>query len=114
VQDADSPSDGDHVVTTQLVGPATVDTRIVVDLRQASEQTTGHLPHAELIELGSLAKYAADLPARPATVMWGDGERAATGASLLERADRTGVAILVDAGPEEWAAATGSTLVTGR
>jgi rhodanese-related sulfurtransferase len=86
---------------------------MVVDVRQASEQITGHLPRAELIELGSLAERAAELPAGPATVMCGHGQRAATGASLLERAGRTDVAILVDAGPEEWAAATGRTLETG-
>jgi len=56
VQDADSPYDGSNVVTTELVSPATVDTRIVVDVRQASEQTTWHLPHAELIKLGGLAR----------------------------------------------------------
>jgi hydroxyacylglutathione hydrolase len=106
-------SGGGNVASTRLVSPATVDTRMVVDVRQASEQITGHLPRAELIELGSLAERAAELPAGPATVMCGHGQRAATGASLLERAGRTDVAILVDAGPEEWAAATGRTLETG-
>jgi rhodanese-related sulfurtransferase len=45
--------------------------------------------------------------------MCGHGERAATAASLLERAGRTGVSILVG-GPADWATATGRSLQTGR
>ena len=108
------PRSGGSVASTRLVGPATVDSRVVVDVRQATEHTGGHLPGAELIELGRLAEHAADMPAGSATVMCGHGERAATGASLLERAGRSDVAILLDAGPEEWAAATGRALETVR
>jgi len=107
-------SSGGEVASTRLVGPATVDTRVVVDVRQASEVASGHLPGAELIELGRLTEAASGLPAGSATVMCGHGERAATGASLLERAGRTDVSILNEAGPEEWAVATGRALETDR
>jgi glyoxylase-like metal-dependent hydrolase (beta-lactamase superfamily II) len=99
--------------TTSLSTPDTMDTPVVVDARQASEHATGHLPGAHLVELGDLADHAADLPAGPATVMCSHGQRAATAASLLERAGRTDISILLG-GPAEWAAATGHTLHTNR
>jgi rhodanese-related sulfurtransferase len=90
-----------------------VDTAVVLDVRQHSEHETGHLPGAELIELGDLTDRAADLPAAAVTVMCGHGERAATGASLLERAGHTDVSILLG-GPGGWATATGRSLETAR
>ena len=62
------------------------------------------------MELGDLA--AAALPDVPLTVMCGHGERAMGAASLLERAGRPDVTVLVG-GPEDWARATGRRLVTG-
>ena len=103
---------GGAVRRTALVGPDTMDAPVVVDVRQASEHATGHLPGAALVELGSLAGAAADLPAGPATVMCGHGERAATAASLLERAGRGGELSILVGGPEDWAAATGRRLAT--
>jgi rhodanese-related sulfurtransferase len=43
--------------------------------------------------------------------MCGHGERAATAASILERAGHPGVAVAIG-GPEDWAAATGRPLAT--
>jgi glyoxylase-like metal-dependent hydrolase (beta-lactamase superfamily II) len=106
-------ADGGQLRTTGLVEPARVDTPVVVDVRQRSEHATGRLPRAELIELGDLTGQAADLPPGPVTVMCGHGERAATGASLLERAGRADVSILLG-GPADWATATGRGLDTGR
>jgi rhodanese-related sulfurtransferase len=106
-------ADGGQLRTTGLVRPAEVDTAVVVDVRQRSEHDAGHLPRAALIELGDLTDRAADLARGAATVMCGHGERAATGASLLERAGRTDVSILLG-GPGDWAAATGRSLDTGR
>ena len=103
---------GGRLATTRIVAPSCVDTPVLLDVRQASEHATGHLPGAHLIELGSLASHADDLPAGPATLMCGHGERAATAASLLERAGRTGLSIL-DGGPADWAQATGRTLQAG-
>lgn len=97
-----------ELATTRLVHPDQVDTPVIVDVRQHSEHATGHLPRAELVELGDLPGRTGDLPSGPATVMCGHGERAATAASLLERAGRE-VAILLG-GPADWAAATGGRL----
>jgi glyoxylase-like metal-dependent hydrolase (beta-lactamase superfamily II)/rhodanese-related sulfurtransferase len=100
------------VRTTRLVTPAAVDTPVVLDVRQASEHATGHLPGASLIELGDLTGAAGTVPAGPVTVMCGHGERAATAASLLERAGRTEVSVLIG-GAADWAAATGRALHSG-
>jgi rhodanese-related sulfurtransferase len=45
-------------------------------------------------------------------VMCGHGERAATAASMLERAGRRDVVVVVG-GPDDWAEARGSALVPG-
>jgi len=104
---------GGQLATTPVVSPAEMDTTTVVDVRQANEVTGGHLPGAHLIELGSLAEHAGDLPTGPATVMCGHGERAATAASLLERAGHREVSILAG-GPHDWAKATGRALASRR
>jgi glyoxylase-like metal-dependent hydrolase (beta-lactamase superfamily II) len=105
--------DGGAVATTRVVGPSHVDTSVVVDVRQANETATGHLPGAHLIELGDLTRHAAALPEKPATVMCGHGERAATAASLLERAGRRDISILLG-GPADWATLTGNVLAESR
>jgi rhodanese-related sulfurtransferase len=61
------------------------------------------------IELGALARHAASVAGQPVVTMCGHGERAATAASVLERAGHTGVAILTG-GPPEWSAAAGVAL----
>jgi rhodanese-related sulfurtransferase len=104
---------GGHVAITPVVGPSKVDTPVVLDIRQAGEYAEGHLPGANLVELGDLTRDATSIPQGPVTVMCGHGERAATGASLLERAGHADQTILVG-GPDEWAQATGRALVTGR
>jgi hydroxyacylglutathione hydrolase len=95
--------------TTRLVGPSEVDTPVVVDVRQAAEHATGHLPGARLVELGSLPARIDELPAAPTTVMCAHGDRATTAASLLERDGRTALSILVG-GAVDWATATGRVL----
>jgi len=101
---------GQPVARTALLQPGQVDPAQVVDVRQASEYTGGHLPTALNVELGDLATH--DLPAGPLVTMCGHGERAATGASLLERRGRTDVAVLAG-GPQEWADTTGGHLQVG-
>jgi len=64
------------------------------------------------VELGRLAGVAADLADGPVVTMCGHGERAATAASVLERAGITDVAIL-PGGPDDWARATGRALEAG-
>jgi hydroxyacylglutathione hydrolase len=102
---------GQPVATVPMVDAADVDPARVVDVRQVSEYAGGHLPAARNVELGALS--GANLPAGPLVTMCGHGERATTAASVLERAGRSGVAVLA-AGADEWAKATGTALeVTG-
>lgn len=68
-----------------LVGTATLQAANLLDVRQADEHAAGFIPGASHIELGSLTDRAADLPREPLTVYCGHGERAMTGASILER-----------------------------
>ena len=84
----------------------------LVDVRQKSEFVAGHMPGARSVELGMLPGASLSLPAEPVAVMCGHGERAATAASLLERAGRRDVAVVVG-GPDEWADARGSALEPG-
>lgn len=94
---------------THLLTPGQVDPAAVIDVRQSGEYAGGHLPGVRNIELGALASQAADMEGRPVVTMCGHGERAATAASVLERAGHTGLAI-VNGGPPDWADATGQAL----
>ena len=102
---------GEEIVTTRLVGPGQV-AGPVLDVRQENEYAGGHLPGAVHIELGGLPAHAGAAPRDDVTVMCGHGERAMTGASLLQRAGRRNVAVLVG-GAEDWAEATGRALRNG-
>jgi hydroxyacylglutathione hydrolase len=97
---------------TELVDPAGIGARPVLDVRQGAEFTTGHLPGAVHIELGALAAMTDRVPAAPEVVMCGHGERAAGAVSVLERAGHHDLAVLVG-GPDDWAGATGGRLETG-
>jgi len=100
---------------TPLVSPvefAAEPTTVVLDVRQASETSAGHLPDALTIELGVLAGALAppdQVPDGPMTVMCGHGERAMTAASLLAGDGHEDVRVLTG-GPSEWAAASGKSL----
>ena len=100
---------GNPVAATPLLAPGQVNPAAVVDVRQGGEYAGGHLPGARNIELGALARQAARVAGQPVVTMCGHGERAATAASVLERAGHAGVAILTG-GPPEWSAATGVAL----
>jgi glyoxylase-like metal-dependent hydrolase (beta-lactamase superfamily II) len=100
---------GGRLSTIGLLAPGRVDATNVVDVRQRSEHAGGHLPGAHLIELGALAGRVGDVPGGAAAVMCEHGERASTAASLLERAGRTDLSIVVG-GPDDWAATTGNRL----
>ena len=101
---------GYPVARMALVDAAAV-TGPVLDVRQDTEFEAGHLPGALHVELGELTAAAGHLPGDGLAAMCAHGERAATAASVLERAGREGVAVVVG-GPDEWAAAHHS-LVTG-
>ena len=101
---------GQHVATTPIVKAAEVDPAVLVDVRQLSEYRSGHVPGALGVELGALTDHA--LPGGPLVTMCGHGERAASAASLLERAGRQDVSVLT-AGPSDWAEAAGRPLEVG-
>jgi hydroxyacylglutathione hydrolase len=103
---------GQPVAVTPLITPGHVEPTSVVDVRQAAEYAGGHLPGARSIELGGLAGAAAGLTGRPVVTMCGHGERAATAASVLERAGIAEMAVL-RGGPGDWARATGQPLEAG-
>lgn len=81
----------------------------VLDVRQASEYVSGHIPGAISLELGSVADETDRLPSGPLSVMCGHGERATSAASLLERSGRTDVTILAGSA-EHWSRSTGHAL----
>lgn len=81
----------------------------VLDIRQQNEWDQGHVPGAIHVELGELASAA--VPNAPMTVMCGHGERAMSGASILQAAGHRDVSVLAG-GPEDWHTATGAELET--
>src|SRR5262249_55554286 len=95
--------------TIPLVAPTDIP-GAVLDIRQDAEWNAGHLPAAVHVELGRLTE--GNVAAGPVTLMCGHGERAMTGASILEAAGHRDLTVLVG-GPEDWAAATGEGLHTG-
>lgn len=99
---------GGDLVTTPLVAPDRVD-GTVLDIRQDSEYSGGHLPHAVHIELGDLTTHTDQIGGGPTVVMCGHGERAMTAATLLQRAGHGAVSVL-DGGAHDWARATGNPL----
>jgi len=101
---------GRQTRTIRLVDTAGM-TGTVIDVRQANEYASGHVPSAINVELGVLAD--AGLTAGPVTVMCGHGERAMTGASILAAHGFDDVAVL-DGGPDTWSAAMAAPLETGR
>jgi rhodanese-related sulfurtransferase len=82
-------------------------THDVIDVRQASEYASGHVPGAINIELGSL--MGTSVTGGPKIMMCGHGERAMTAASILAASGHDEVAVL-HGGPESWSAVTGRQL----
>ena len=101
---------GRPVATIPIVGPNAMVGR-VVDVRQANEYASGHVPGATNIELGSIA--TADVPTGTLTLMCGHGERAMTAASLLAATGRSDL-FVIDGGPDSWSTAARTPLETGR
>lgn len=92
------------------VADASAFTGRLLDVRQEREHADGHIPGVAHVELGQLATVAAGLGQVDA-VMCGHGELAATAASLLERDDHPGVAVVIG-GPDDWATVTGLPLAS--
>jgi glyoxylase-like metal-dependent hydrolase (beta-lactamase superfamily II)/rhodanese-related sulfurtransferase len=77
---------------------------VPLDVRQASEWASGHIPGAQHVELGSVMASVGAIPGGPLTVYCGHGERAMTAASLLEGQGRGSLAVL-DGGFDAWRSA---------
>jgi rhodanese-related sulfurtransferase len=75
-----------------------------LDVRQANEWASGHIPGARHVELGSVMAAVGAIPAGPLTIYCGHGERAMTAASLLEGQGRASLAVL-DGGFDAWRSA---------
>lgn len=104
---------GHDTAAIPLTPAGQLDGRRILDIRQRSEYLEGHLPGAMHIELGDVARRAADVTDQPIVVMCGHGERAMGAASLLEAAAHHHLVVL-DGGPQDWVRATGGRLETGR
>jgi hydroxyacylglutathione hydrolase len=100
---------GRDVHRIDLVGPDHLGD-VVIDVRQADEYATGHVPGARNTELGAVATVA--LEPRPVTVMCGHGERAMSAASIL--AARGFEVDVLAGGPDDWAETSGQDLESGR
>ncbi|MFF5209524.1 rhodanese-like domain-containing protein [Streptosporangium sp. NPDC000396] len=106
----DGPATAIPLISADRIGPT--DRAGLLDVRQDSEYTAGHIPGAAHIELGDLPTSAGQVPHEPTVVMCGHGERAMSAASLLQRAGHRQVRVL-DGGPADWAKATGRVLEEG-
>ena len=108
------------VTVTPVAVAQDATSRPLVDVRPLDEYGAGHVPSALNVDVGGLARASAsgslttstaDVPPE-ALLMCGHGDRAATAASLLERAGHGDLAVLSGT-PEDFAAARGSALATG-
>ncbi len=93
----------------RLIEPGQLDRAHVLDVRQKAEFAQGHIPGSQHIELGALPGRLAEVPPVPTAVMCAHGERAVTGASVLARARRRDLSVVVG-GAEEWASRSGGPL----
>jgi hydroxyacylglutathione hydrolase len=93
---------GRTLADTALLDASGADGREVLDIRQRSEFTSGHVPGARHVELGVLTDTTDGIPNNSMLVHCGHGERAMSAASLLQRAGHDDVAVLAG-GPDELA-----------
>jgi len=80
---------------------------VVVDVRQAHEWATGHIPRAEMLEAGALPKADLHLPHdRVIATHCGHGQRAATGLSVVKYRGYSNLAVITE-GIDQWRTAGG-------
>ncbi|MCI0863560.1 MAG: MBL fold metallo-hydrolase [Chloroflexi bacterium] len=76
---------------------------LVIDVRQRSEYTQGHIPGALNIELGELQEHLDGLPRElPVVTVCAAGMRATTAGSILQRDGRDNVQVVDEAGTPAW------------
>ena len=94
-----------QVTVDEFAGHAAKHDTVIVDVRGATEWSSGHLPSAIHIPLGYLLDRLDEVPTdRPVVLQCQGGGRSAIAASLLQRAGRTNVSNLVG-GFQAWAGA---------
>ena len=100
---------GRPLARTGLVHTLDPERDAIVDVRQASEYASGHVPGARSVELGSLAGSSLGTLPSAGTFMCGHGERAMSAASLAQRSGRDAAVYVGSA--ERWARKSGRSLV---
>jgi glyoxylase-like metal-dependent hydrolase (beta-lactamase superfamily II)/rhodanese-related sulfurtransferase len=85
----------------------------VLDVRQTAEFTAGHVPDAVHVELGDLRRGRLKPDGGTTVVMCDHGQRAMTGASLLEADGHDGLSVALGSA-QDWAVAHRRRLATGR
>ena len=76
---------------------------LVIDVRQRSKYTQGHIPGALNIELGELQEHLGGLPRElPVVTVCAAGMRATTAGSILQRDGRDNVQVVDEAGTPAW------------
>jgi hydroxyacylglutathione hydrolase len=79
------------------------DTLQVLDVRDDKEWDQGHIPDSVFTTWHDITEIPAGIdPTRPVAVICGSGQRAATGASLIERFGAERVIHVVDGGVPKW------------
>jgi rhodanese-related sulfurtransferase len=73
-------------VDVRTFAAAHADGALVIDVREPSEYTSGHVPGARLVPLGTVQRAAGDLPGgQPVYVICASGNRSRTAASWLSQ-----------------------------
>jgi rhodanese-related sulfurtransferase len=99
-------------VALSTFAAAHADGALVVDVREAAEYLSGHVPGAQLIPMGQLSSRLAELPrVAPVYVICASGNRSSSMTSFLVRAGYD--AWSVAGGTSAWTG-TGRPVVTGR
>ena len=93
----------DRLPLEELAGRAEEGDLQIVDVRERSEWVEGHIPGSSLHTWHDIGSMPEDLEGtRPIAVICGSGERAAVGASLIQRFGAREVIHVIDGGVPKW------------
>jgi len=96
------PVKASGLVNTAVARGALVGGAVALDVRERDEYAARHIPDAVHVPLGELARRIDEVPRdRPVVAYCGHGERAATAASILERAGIEG-SVNLEGGIDAW------------